>query len=169
MLQYDRDKRRRDLALAAVLDEEVADDRERDRANAVDLKVLHRVDQTDIEVAVELLGPVLAVDDDALDGHVHWRIESVRVERNRVDLVHHVVLLHIGVHHLVAGELEKLPQHADRHREAERNERQKQRRQTEREALASVEQVNQTEADRRDQKAVYRVQHGVPAGDDRVE
>ena len=79
-----------------------------------------------------------------------------------------IVLLHIGVHHLIAGELEELPQHADRHGKAERDKRQEKRRQTEGEAFASVEQIDQTKADRRDQKAVDRMQHGVPAGNDRV-
>ena len=100
---------------------------------------------------------------------MHRHIQAVRVERHRVDLVHDIVLLHVRVHHLISGELEKFPQHADRHGEAERHDSQEQRRQLEGKPFASVKQVNQAEADRRDQKSVYRVQHGVPSGNDGVE
>ena len=92
-----------------MLDVEKADDGKRDRTDAVDLQVLHRVNQANIQIAAKLLRPILTVDNDRLNLHMHRHIQTVRVERHRVDLVHDIVLLHVRVHHLISGELEKFP------------------------------------------------------------
>lgn len=57
-IEHDRNERCRQLALAAVLDVEKADDGKRDRTDAVDLQVLHRVNQANIQIAAKLLRPI---------------------------------------------------------------------------------------------------------------
>ena len=68
-IEHDRNERCRQLALAAVLDVEKADDGKRDCTDAVDLQILHRVDQANIQIAAKLLRPILTVDNDRLNLH----------------------------------------------------------------------------------------------------
>ena len=79
------------------------------------------------------------------------------------------VLLHVQCEQLIHRELEELPQHADRHREAERGDRQEQRRQVELHPVAAVEQIHQRESDRGGQKSVQRVQRDVPEREQHIE
>ena len=84
-------------------------------------------------------------------------VEVVRVELDRIDRGHDPVLLHIGAEIQIHPELKELPEHADRHGEAERHDRQIDRREPEGEPVAPVEHVDERESDRRDQKAVQRM------------
>ena len=84
------------------------------------------------------------------------------IEFDGVNVADDRVLLHIQLHHAVAGVFKKLPHHADRHREAERDNRQIDRRELEGEMFALVEQIDQREADGRAQEAVDGMQHRVP-------
>ena len=84
------------------------------------------------------------------------------VELNGADGVHDGVLLHVKAEEIVSGVLEELPEHADGHGEAERDDRQIDRRELEGEHVALVEQIDQRKADGRAQKAVERMEHGVP-------
>lgn len=75
-----RDECRGKLALAAALDVEKADDREDDRTDEVDQKVLHGVHKPNIDIAAVFCDPVLAVDQQAVDVDVLDDIQPVRIE-----------------------------------------------------------------------------------------
>ncbi len=163
---HPRDEPRGKAALALLLHIEVADDREDDRADEVDHEVLHRVVDADVQVAAQaerLLGAVAVDDDDVRDVVNRDDLVAARlVELNGADGVHDGVLLHVKAEEIVPGVLEELPEHADGHGEAERDDRQIDRRELEGEHVALVEQIDQSKADGRAQKAVERMEHGIP-------
>ena len=155
-------------ALAAVLHIDEPDDGEHDRADEIDDEILHRVDQADVKIAAKAeVTPIDRHLRDVVD--MNGVIGVGRIEHHRADRMHDGVLLHVESEQHVHREFEELPDHADRHREAERHNRQVQRRQLELHTVRTVEQVDQRKADGGREEAVHRVQHRVPEREDLIE
>lgn len=120
------------LVFAAAAHVEVADDRERQRTDEVDEQILHRIQQTNVQIPAQPqcgLGAVRLHDDDVGDVFQHsGRIAARGVQHDGADRVDDGVLLHIEEEQLVHRTLKKFPDDADGHREAERHDGQIQRR-----------------------------------------
>lgn len=157
------------LVFAAAAHVEVADDRERQRTDEVDEQILHRVQQTNVQIPAQPqcgLGAVRLHDDDVGDVFQHsGRIAARGVQHDGANRVDDGVLLHIEEEQLVHRTLKKFPDDADGHRKAERHDGQIQRREVEPRLAVAVQNVQQREPDGRAQKAVQRVQHRVPVGE----
>ena len=147
-----------------MLDIEIAEHAERQRADKVDEQILHRVVQADIEIAVK--AQILSIDGDGGDVvNRNGNILVRRVKHNRRDCVHDRVLLHIHVEQPVHAELKKLPQNADGHREAERDKRHINRGQLELDLVIPVQNIDECKAERCAQKTRRCVEDGIPVGD----
>src|SRR5699024_10118400 len=94
---------------------------------------------------------------------------SCRIQHHRPDRMDDRILLHIISDDLIHPEFKEFPQHADRHRETECNDRRKQRRQIEHHLLAAVQKIHKRKADRRGKEPVQSVEHSVPEGKHQVE
>ena len=156
-----RDKRLCDAALAAALDIEVAEDAEGQSADEVDEQILHRVVQADVQIPVK--AQVFAVDGNRGDPvDRDGDVLVCRVEHDGGDRVHDRVLLHVHVEQPVHAELKEFPQHADRHRKAECDERHVDRRQLEFDLVVAVEDIDQRKAEGRAEEARRRMQDRIP-------
>lgn len=164
-----RDKALRKFVLAAAAYIKIADDREGQRADKVDEQILHRVQQTNVEIPAQTqcgLGTVGLNNDDIGDILQHNGGVAARgVQHDGANRVDDGVLLHIEEEQLVHRTLKKFLDDAGGHRKAERHDGQIQRRQVEPRLAVAVQNVQQGKADGRAQKAVQRVQHRVPVGE----
>ena len=84
------------------------------------------------------------------------------MQADRTDRLDHGVFLHIESEDLIHPEFKKFPDHADRHRKTERNDRHKERRQFKFQPVAPVQQIYHRKSDRRSQKSIERMQHRIP-------
>ena len=158
-----RDKRACELALSPLLDVDKADKAEYHGTHEIDEHILHRIAQSDVDIAVY---------SDRSRGGVYIRRENIRdthdvvpslgVENDRIDRRDEAVLLHIEAEYLVSAELEEFPHYTDSHGEAERNERTKGGRKLEGEFAVAVEYIHKCKAERRKHKAVDGMEHRIP-------
>ena len=160
------------LVFTAAAHIEIADNRERERTDKVDEKVLHRIQQANIQVAAQTKGRLGAV----TLHHDHIRdiaddagiVTAGGVQHHAANGVDHGILLHIQQKQLVHGTLKKFPDHANRHGKAECHNGQVQRGERKADLFLPVEDIKQREPDGRAQKAVQGVQHGIPIGEGNV-
>ena len=91
-----------------------------------------------------------------------------RVKGDGVDRVHDKILLHVHVQEMVGGAFEEFPEHADRHREAEGDHAEVERRQLDVAAVA-VQKIDHREADGGCEETVQGVEDAVEGWDGDIE
>ena len=163
-----RDKALRKFVLAAAAYIKIADDREGQCADKVDEQILHRVQQTNVEIPGQTqcgLGTVGLNNDDIGDILQHnGGVAAGGVQHDGADRADDRVLLHIKEEQLIHRTLKKFPDNAHRHREAERYDGQIQGGKMKPRFVVAVQNVQQGKADGSAQKAVQRVQNRIPIG-----
>ena len=110
---------------------EIAADAEDNRTEEIHQKVLHRIDDSDVKISAVYHIALSVRRLDHRPGNVpdHKGLLTVRrIKCHRTDRLHNKIFLHVQEEKLITEKLKKFPQNADRHREAEGDNRQIERR-----------------------------------------
>ena len=156
------------MSFAPVLDIEESNHREDESSDKVVQKILHRIQKSDIQIAVD--SQVLSVDHGGCN--VVDRIGVIAacgIQSDGVDGMYDGIFLHIQPEKQIHQTFKEFPDHAHGHGKTECNQRQEKRRQMDRGSLVIVENHHQRKADGGGEKAIQCVEHRVPERKEHIE